>query len=253
MGFYLNKLSNSFRMFSKLFTGTAGKVLTGTRNNVVNTVSRSAGGGPRMMRYRGFTPTYFKMAMRYIMYGAIPSGAIILYTRFFVGPAELYDYDPECYEPEYYEFFEDPITRFFAKWVKEDPKISYYRRIGKLEKETQNYRQISIVSQARNLQQINKKGYLFMQHNPAIESGYDRVLIDQYANDHELDGNLWKPQSDANIGEDEDQSLHLDTKTMDFTVHMPSQSEVENEQSHELADADFPSTDLSSKSTGTCS
>jgi len=134
-----------------------------------------------MMRYREFPENYFKMAFRYYLYGAVPAAVILLYCKLFIGPAELHDYDPEVYEPDHHEFFQHPATRFMAKYFKEDPKITYYRKINRLEKSWQNYQQRQVISQAQTLQQINKRGYFFID-TMVVEDMHDYEQLDEYAN-----------------------------------------------------------------------
>uniref|UniRef100_A0A9N6WU24 NADH dehydrogenase [ubiquinone] 1 beta subcomplex subunit 5, mitochondrial n=1 Tax=Alona affinis TaxID=381656 RepID=A0A9N6WU24_9CRUS len=50
----------------------------------------------------------------YVLVGAIPAGALIIYCNLFIGPAKLAEI-PEGYEPEEYEYHSHPITRFMAK------------------------------------------------------------------------------------------------------------------------------------------
>jgi len=173
-------------MFSKLLTKTSVPILNTTKNNALKTVLRNGGGGPRMMRYRDFVPTNFKMAVRYVLYGAVPSSLFCLYMNLFVGDAVYHDYDPEQHQPECHEFFQNPVTRFLAKYVKEDPAISYYRRVNRLEKEIQVFQQQNIISTARNLQAIEGRGLMFMKQDPLLVTKDDQDMVEGYALEHNL-------------------------------------------------------------------
>ncbi|XP_063985563.1 NADH dehydrogenase [ubiquinone] 1 beta subcomplex subunit 5, mitochondrial [Diachasmimorpha longicaudata] len=52
----------------------------------------------------------------YIMVAAIPIGLTIFYTSAFIGPATLTAI-PEGYEPQEWEYYRSPITRFLQRYV----------------------------------------------------------------------------------------------------------------------------------------
>uniref|UniRef100_UPI001939695D NADH dehydrogenase [ubiquinone] 1 beta subcomplex subunit 5, mitochondrial-like n=1 Tax=Styela clava TaxID=7725 RepID=UPI001939695D len=79
---------------------------------------------------------FIKHMKFYTALGLVPSLLLMFYTSYVVGEAELYDYDMDQYEPEFYEFFAHPITRFLARYCMEDPKLSYYKDIYAIELKT---------------------------------------------------------------------------------------------------------------------
>uniref|UniRef100_A0A6B2ELK9 NADH dehydrogenase [ubiquinone] 1 beta subcomplex subunit 5, mitochondrial n=1 Tax=Phlebotomus kandelakii TaxID=1109342 RepID=A0A6B2ELK9_9DIPT len=60
----------------------------------------------------------------YTMLGLIPILGIVFYTNVFVGPATLTEI-PEGYEPQPWEYYRHPITRFLAKYFNSSPQQEY--------------------------------------------------------------------------------------------------------------------------------
>jgi len=209
-------------MFSKLLTKSSVPILNTTKNNALKTVLRNGGGGPRMMRYRDFVPTNFKMAVRYILYGAVPSSVFCLYMNLFVGDAVLHDYDPEQYQPECHEFFQNPVTRWMAKYIKEDPAISYYRRVNRLEKEIQVRQQQTIIKTSKNLQAIEGRGLYFSNNDPLLGSVTEQKMVDEYAREH----NLIPGQEFQQVRGNPD-APEIDVTTMNFRDKAPSEVSAE--------------------------
>lgn len=170
-----------------------------------------------MMRYKRFEDINMKMALRYILYGLIPSGAIIFYSKMVVGDSKLMEYNPDLFQPQVHEYYKNPITRFLAKYVKEDPEVTYYRNIAKIERKHQLAQQQSIMSQAQSLQQIRKRGYMYLREKAVVENIYDRQVIDEYTRKHGLDGKGPAGISEQQI-DDEVPFTNEDVETMDLTA-----------------------------------
>jgi len=60
----------------------------------------------------------------YVTLAAIPIVAILLYSNLVVGRAELAEI-PEGYEPEHWEYYPHPVTRFFVRHFHEKPEKNY--------------------------------------------------------------------------------------------------------------------------------
>ncbi|CAL7941320.1 unnamed protein product [Xylocopa violacea] len=63
--------------------------------------------------------------------GAIPATLIVLYANIMIGPATL-EPIPEGYNPQAWEYYKHPITRFLAKYIVPDLEVEYEKYIHKL-------------------------------------------------------------------------------------------------------------------------
>ncbi|XP_075717775.1 NADH dehydrogenase [ubiquinone] 1 beta subcomplex subunit 5, mitochondrial isoform X2 [Rhinoderma darwinii] len=67
---------------------------------------------------------FLKLLKFYVLLTAIPAGIAIALINIFIGPAELVEI-PEDYVPDHWEYYQHPITRFFAKRVFKDYQQCY--------------------------------------------------------------------------------------------------------------------------------
>ncbi|XP_066596360.1 NADH dehydrogenase [ubiquinone] 1 beta subcomplex subunit 5, mitochondrial [Prorops nasuta] len=91
------------------------------------TQKRCMSGGPRAMVVKSTEWQYTKskdLLHFYSMLGLIPVGITILLTNIFIGPAQLQPI-PEGYEPKEYEYYKNPITRFFVRWFSQSEQFYY--------------------------------------------------------------------------------------------------------------------------------
>nr|CAB3264263.1 NADH dehydrogenase [ubiquinone] 1 beta subcomplex subunit 5, mitochondrial [Phallusia mammillata] len=141
------------------------------------------GGAPRMLRTRTKDNAYdvIKLLFRYWLYGAVPASLIVAYTNLFVGNAVLHDYDPELYEPEEDEFYKYPIQRWLAKYIVEDPKVTYYKQIQQLEIAMQFGRQVRFTTEVFQLQKLEDEGMIPFFDHPVVSRDL-RDELDAWAN-----------------------------------------------------------------------
>lgn len=123
--------------------------------------------------------------MMYYLLGAVPALSIIFYSSCIVGEAELYDYDPELYQPEFYEFFDHPITRFLARYVMEDPQVSFYKDVYALEFESHHRRMVQLVSSVKEIEKhMGFKGW--QRWDSPIMNEMHRGDIEHYVEEHKI-------------------------------------------------------------------
>jgi len=91
---------------------------------------RLAGHGRTLRIYPSlFSWNKFKdMAHLYTMVAFIPWAIAASYCNIFIGSADLAEI-PEGYEPEYYEYERNPITRFFCRHMFEHPAANHERKL----------------------------------------------------------------------------------------------------------------------------
>lgn len=82
-----------------------------------------------------FNYTQFKDDFHfYAMLGIIPLGTIIFLVNIYVGPAELAE-TPEGYEPKHWEYYQNPIKRFFARYFQPPEEQEYEKHLHLLQEE----------------------------------------------------------------------------------------------------------------------
>lgn len=172
--------------FARSFWSTARKYPT---KNVTAAVQHPVRHGSKRVvnvfptAHRGYK--FKKYFMTYFLIGAIPAAAIIFYSSSIVGEAELYDYDPEQYQPEFYEFFAHPITRFLAKYVMEDPRVSYYKDVYAIEFESQHRRMVQLVSSVKEIEKhMGFKGW--QRWEGPISNEMHKGDIERYVEEHKI-------------------------------------------------------------------
>ncbi|CAL1272894.1 unnamed protein product [Larinioides sclopetarius] len=102
--------------------------LNNKRNDIIQVIRKMSGGhGDRTMHITPsrFAYTKFKDDLHfYITLGVVPLVLLILYVNIFIGPATLSEI-PEDYEPQHWEYFKHPISRFIARYFNEDPQVEH--------------------------------------------------------------------------------------------------------------------------------
>ncbi|XP_033095928.1 NADH dehydrogenase [ubiquinone] 1 beta subcomplex subunit 5, mitochondrial-like [Anneissia japonica] len=95
---------------------------------LTNVLTRGmAGGGSRKFFPLSSTYTdrrFIKRAMFYAALTGVPASIVITYINVFYGPAQLAEI-PEGYIPKHWEYYQHPITRFIAKYIKPSPQQEY--------------------------------------------------------------------------------------------------------------------------------
>ncbi|OQR68684.1 NADH dehydrogenase-like, partial [Tropilaelaps mercedesae] len=94
-------------------------------------------------RYMDIKPSRWSMQkakdqwLLYLLLPVIPGAIFIHLVNIFIGPAELAEI-PEGYEPEYYEYYKHPITRWFCRNIYYDPQKDYEKTMHHLQQEWEN-------------------------------------------------------------------------------------------------------------------
>ncbi|XP_040284205.1 NADH dehydrogenase [ubiquinone] 1 beta subcomplex subunit 5, mitochondrial [Bufo bufo] len=72
---------------------------------------------------------FLKLLKFYTLLAAVPAGIAITLINIFIGPAELVEV-PEGYVPDYWEYYQHPITRFLARNIYHDYQQSYEQEMA---------------------------------------------------------------------------------------------------------------------------
>ncbi|XP_033218576.1 NADH dehydrogenase [ubiquinone] 1 beta subcomplex subunit 5, mitochondrial [Belonocnema kinseyi] len=126
------------------------------KNYIQNGQIRSMGHGPRIFRIEPtrWQYTKFKDLLHfYIALGVIPLTIVTFITYVFVGPATLREI-PEGYTPKYWEYYRNPITRFFMRTFNQSHQELYERTMHHMYEETQKAK---IKGLERKVQSLIKK------------------------------------------------------------------------------------------------
>ncbi|XP_014213301.1 NADH dehydrogenase [ubiquinone] 1 beta subcomplex subunit 5, mitochondrial [Copidosoma floridanum] len=107
------------------------------------------------------TKDYFHF---YTMLAAIPLGIITFCANVFVGPATLTPI-PEGYEPEFWEYYRNPITRFLARYIFGTPQKDYEKTVFAVW-EADQLRKIRILEQMVYSRMRERQDYQYGYHTP---------------------------------------------------------------------------------------
>ncbi|GAB0100867.1 NADH dehydrogenase [Sergentomyia squamirostris] len=105
----------------------------------------------------------------YVMLGLIPILGIVFYTNVFIGPATLTPI-PEGYQPQQWEYYKHPISRFISRNLHTTPQQEYEKYCHHIYEENQR----------RQIRAVEARVKALMQERSDYQAWYYRAVIAKY-------------------------------------------------------------------------
>jgi len=106
----------------------------------------------------------------YIFLGVIPLSALVFYANVFIGPATLREI-PEGYVPKQWEYFQNPVKRWFARYWIDNMQMHYER----------NMHYIVLLQEKRRMRKMAWKVDRLMKERADYPNYYtDKTFLSKY-------------------------------------------------------------------------